>query len=113
MPFGSGWIRHRLGAASCALLVSLTVFGSGCGTAPPVQEMSDARQAISIAKEAGAEQIAAADLRAAEEFLDSAERKLTERAYAQARSDALQAKAKALDALAAAQGAADNPDNPP
>ena len=82
---------------------------SSCGTAPPVQEMSDARQAISVAKEAGAEQIAAADLRAAEAFLDSAQRNLSEKAYAQARRDALQAKTRALDALAAAQGASENP----
>jgi len=82
---------------------------SGCGAAPPVQEMSDARQAIAAAKEAGAEQSAAEDLRAAEAFLDSAQRKLSERAYGQARRDALQAKSKALDALATTEGSDNDP----
>jgi hypothetical protein len=54
-------------------------------------------------------QSAAEELRVAEAFLDSAQRKLSERAYAQARRDALQAKNSALAALAAAEG----PDNDP
>ena len=94
---------------SCALVISLALVIGACGTAPPVQEMSDARQAIAVAKEAGAEQIAAEHLRAAEAFLDSAQRSLSERAYAQARRDALQAKTRALDALAAARGESDGP----
>ena len=88
------------GASTRGLLVAIILIAAGCGTAPPVQEMSDARQAIAAAKEAGAEQSAAEDLRAAEAYLDSAQRKLAERAYEQARRDALQAKGKALDALA-------------
>ena len=79
------------------------------GSSPPVQEMSDARQAIAAAKEAGAEQSAAEDLRAAEAYLDSAQRKLSERAYAQARRDALQAKSKALVALATTENSDDDP----
>lgn len=71
--------------------------------------MSDARQAIAAAKDAGAEQTAAEDLRMAEAFLDSAQRKLSERAYAQARRDALEAKAKALAALAASEGTISDP----
>jgi hypothetical protein len=72
-----------------------------CETSPPVQEMSDARQAIAAAKEAGAADRAAFHLRAAENYLASAEEKLSERAYNQARYDAKQAKMKALDALKA------------
>lgn len=68
--------------------------------------MSDARQAIAVARDAGAEQLAAEDLHAAEAYLDSAQRKLSERAYAQARQDALQAKNRALAALAIAEAAA-------
>ena len=45
----------------------------------------------------------------AEAFLDSAQRKLSERAYAQARRDALQAKNKALAALAASERTANDP----
>jgi hypothetical protein len=72
-----------------------------CETAPPVQEMSDARQAIAVAKEAGAAEHAAFHLKAAENYLASAEARLGERAYNQARRDAKQAKIKALDALRA------------
>ena len=75
----------------------------GFETAPPVQEMSDARQAIAVAKEAGAADLAAFHLRAAEKYLASAEQKLSERAYSQARRDAKQAKMKALDALKASE----------
>ena len=92
-----------------ALLIATLFIAAGCGTSPPVQEMSDARQAIAAAKDAGAEISAAEDLRVAEAFLDSAQRKLSERSYAQARRDALRAKAKALAALATAEG----PDNDP
>jgi hypothetical protein len=76
---------------------------AACETAPPVQEMSDARQAIAVAKEAGAAELAAFHLRAAENYLASAEEKLGERAYGQARRDAKQAKMKALDALKASE----------
>ena len=97
------------GVPARALLIATLFIAAGCGTSPPVQEMSDARQAIAAARDAGAEQSAAEDLRVAEAFLDSAQRKLSERSYAQARRDALQAKAKALAALATAEG----PDNDP
>jgi len=85
------------------MLVALMVFFAACETSPPVQEMSDARQAIAVAREAGAEERAADDLRQAEAYLNSAEKKLGEHAYAQARSDARQAKEKALAALAIAE----------
>ena len=62
--------------------------------------MSDARQAIAVARAAGAEKLAAADFQAAESSLASAQRKLSERAYSQARRDALYARDKALEALA-------------
>lgn len=78
-------------AALCCLVA--------CETAPPVQEMSDARQAIAVAREAGAADLAAFHLRAAETYLASAEQKLGEHAYGPARRDAKQAKMKALDAL--------------
>lgn len=72
---------------------------AACETAPPVQEMSDARQAIAVAKEAGAADHAAFHLRSAESYLASAEEKLRKHAYGPARRDAKQAKMKALDAL--------------
>ncbi len=72
---------------------------AGCQTAPPVQEMSDARQAITAAKDAGAAEHATDDLQAAVDFLQSAEQSINSENYAQARRDALQAKAKAHEAL--------------
>ena len=79
---------------------------AGCETAPPVQEMSDARQAIAVAKEAGAEELATIHLKAAEFYLQSAEEKLNNQQFSQARSDAKQAKMKALDALRYAESKA-------
>ncbi len=92
------------------LLLAICIFAA-CETAPPVQEMSDARQAIEVAREAGAEKFAAIHLRAAENYLASAEKKLTERAFNQARRDALQAKMKALDALRASENVQDTTNN--
>jgi hypothetical protein len=85
------------------LLLSACCSLAACETAPPVQEMSDARQAIAVAKEAGAADYAVFHLRAAEGYLASAEQSLGEQAYGQARRDANQAKMKALDALKAAE----------
>ena len=58
----------------CALFTTLLV-ASACETAPPVQEMSDARQAIAVAREAGAEDYASEDLLAAGSALAEAFRK--------------------------------------
>lgn len=88
-------LKRTLQVGVLAAIWSLTA----CETTPPVQEMSDARQAIAVAKEAGAAELAAFHLRAAENYLASAEEKLGEHAYNQARRDAKQAKMKALDAL--------------
>ena len=73
---------------------------AACSAGPPVQEMSDARQAISVAREAGAAQYAPEDLRAAENHLDSALRNLSKKAYKEARVEAIEAKNRALSALA-------------
>jgi len=82
----------------CTVLAVMLVV-AGCQTSPPVQEMSDARQAITAAREAGAEDHAANELDAAVEFLSSAERYLKNRSFTFARRDAIAAKSKALDAL--------------
>lgn len=93
----------KASATTRILLVALFGLVASCQASAPVQEMSDARQAIAVAKEAGAEEHAVEPLRAAEAYLDSAQRNLSERAFAQARRDALQAKDKALEALSAAE----------
>jgi len=72
---------------------------AGCQTVPPVQEMSDARQAIMAAKEAGAEEKAPAEFEQAVEHLHAAEEALTQKQYLSARRDAVTAKDKAIIAL--------------
>jgi len=82
------------------LLCSLLVAVAACSAAgPPVQEMSDARQAIAAAREAGAATYADAGLRSAEELLAEAETQLNQRMYWEARRLALDAKDSAVDAL--------------
>jgi hypothetical protein len=79
------------------MIIALLVVAA-CQSAP-VQEMSDARQAITVAREAGAANHAADQLEAAVTYLENAERHLTARRYADARREAEQAKLNALDAL--------------
>ena len=85
-------------------MLALFVLLAACQTGPPVQEMSDARMAIAVAKEAGAEQHAAEQLKTAEEYLEKAEQRLSEKAYSQARRDALHAKQSAMEALSLVEG---------
>lgn len=87
-------LSHFLRATVLVALLAI----AGCQSAP-VQEMSDARQAISVAKEAGAEKLAPNDIKAAIEYLQSAEGFLNQRRYDMARREAVNAKASALDAL--------------
>jgi hypothetical protein len=70
---------------------------------PPVQEMSDARQAIHAAESAGAEKYAPVVLREAMDYLNSAEQKLEKRAYNGAKNDARLAKQKATHARSIAE----------
>ena len=79
---------------------------AGCESMP-VQEMSDARQAIMAARDAGAAEHANDQLRAAEESLQSAEKYLNSRNYAVARREAVEAKSRALDALRLSEAAPD------
>jgi len=94
-----------VGRIGCSIIFA--VLFASCGVTPPVQEMSDARQAIAAAKEAGAEERAAEDLHAAEAYLDSAQRNLSERAYSSARRDATLAKERARQALEVSEGSTD------
>ena len=64
--------------------LALTLLLAACETAPPVQEMSDARQAITVAREAGAADLAAAELAEAEKYLQNAEDKLDDEEYREA-----------------------------
>jgi hypothetical protein len=93
-----------------ALALAALLAVAGCQSAP-VQEMSDARQAISVARKAGAEQHAPYDLKAAMDYLSSAETFISERRYDMARRDAVSAKSSALDALRASSDKSDSPTN--
>jgi len=76
----------------------------GCGGAP-VQEMSDARQAIAAARVAGATESSSPDLFAAQAAITRAEQHLQAQEYTRARYAALVAKRHAAAALANVQHA--------
>jgi len=82
-----------------AVIFSLIFFGlmSGCASAP-TQEMSDARQAVSAAQDAGAERYAVGALSSAEMRLEKAEKALKRRTFRRARNDAIKAREEALKA---------------
>lgn len=95
--------RRRLGRGATVLAALLL---AACASAP-VQEMSDARQAIHAAEEAGAAELAPEALSEARRLLSSAEQKLQYRAYSGARHDAREARRRAADALRAAKAKED------
>jgi len=80
---------------------------AACVSAPPIQEMSDARQAITAAEEADAARFAPESLGDARRFLATAEQQLLQEAYGPARMNAVRARNRAVQALASSQGAAD------
>lgn len=84
----------------------LLVLLSACTVMPPVQEMSDARQAIKAAREADAERYAPQKLRSAEDSLELATKTLEQGEYEEARMAAMVAKALAIKARDAAVAAA-------
>ena len=86
--------------------LSLLLLGSAslsCVTSPPVQEMSDARQAISAAEQANAARFAPEPLGDARRFLQQAEQQLQQQAFGPARANAVRARNRAAQALASSQ----------
>lgn len=79
------------------VLALAAAFLTACAGAP-VQEMSDARQAIQAARQAGAEQFSPHALAEAQELMQRAEKQLELGEYSEARESALSAKQKAGDA---------------
>ena len=73
---------------SFALLIAALILGAaiGCGSAP-VQEMSEARQAIEAARVAGAEEFAQESFNKAQSHLKTAEEMLDNHHYEEARED--------------------------
>ena len=82
-----------------ALLTLSALAIAGCVTAPPIQEMSDARQAISAAEQSDAARVATDTLADARRFLAEAEKQIQEQAYGPARMNAIRAKNRAAQAL--------------
>jgi hypothetical protein len=101
------------GKPGCAAIAAALALLAGCASAP-TQEMSDARQSVQVAEEAGAGQYDVQNLRAAREHLQRAERELELRYFSNARLDARIAKSEAIKAhdvalaLKDAQHAIDN-----
>jgi hypothetical protein len=85
------------------VLAIAVVLLAGCVTAPPVQEMSDARQAISAAELADTDRVAVDTLADARRFLADAERQIQEQNYGPARLNAVRAKNRAASALRSIQ----------
>ncbi|HEY7672133.1 MAG TPA: DUF4398 domain-containing protein [Gammaproteobacteria bacterium] len=92
-------------------VILLSGWVSGCVTDPPVQEMSDARQAIMAAEAANAEEYAATTLADARRFLDMAEQLIADEVYGAARMNAVRARNRAARALEIAQQAAAEADD--
>ena len=83
-------------------LAALAVLAAGCAGAP-VQTMSDTRQTISAAEQAGAGQVAPDALASARQGLKRAEDLLGAHEYRAARRAAEAARQSAAEALAAAR----------
>ena len=88
------------------LIILLTLLVASCAVAPPVQEMSDARQAIAAAEDLDAETLAPEQLSEARRLLEQAETQLRDRTYSLARTNAIRARSRAVEALQASQTAA-------
>ncbi len=72
-------------------------------TAPPVQEMSDARQAVRAAQAAGAADRAPIELAEAQQLIDEAQLYLSRKDYRRAERAAVEARSAAIRALNAAR----------
>jgi hypothetical protein len=95
--------------------VSITVVAwslAACAGAP-VQEMSDARQALRAAQAAGADEYAPAPLAEAERLVGVAQAELEQRDYRSAQQAAVEARKQALQALESARAARQVPEAAP
>ena len=86
-------------------MIACTVWLAGC-KGPPIQEMSDARQAIAAARAAGAAERSPNELNAAQAAITRAEQDLQLQHFNRARFSAQEAKRRASTALANAQSPA-------
>lgn len=84
-------------------IILLTLMVASCVAGPPVQEMSNARQAIAAAEESDAATLAPDELNEARRLLEQAESQLRDRNYGLAQTSAIQARSRAVEALQASQ----------
>ena len=98
-------MAHRTSCLRFGAVVLFSMSLLACAGAP-VQEMSNARQAIRAARDAGAAKMAPSTLSEAEKLLQRAEQNLENRAYRDARRNAVAARGKAAEALVATQPSA-------
>ncbi|MEQ1579477.1 MAG: DUF4398 domain-containing protein [Steroidobacteraceae bacterium] len=91
--------------APAALLVGVMLLGLAACAGIPAQEMSNARQAIRAAQEAGAAKAAPGEIEKAQEYLTKAEASMQQKLFRQARDEASEARRIAREALQAAQAA--------
>lgn len=90
------------------LLLALVCAGLlGCAGAP-VQEMSNARQAIKAARDAGAARFEPRQMSAAQTLLEQAETSLQKGDWRDARRNAVEARRKANEAMLKARAEYDN-----
>jgi hypothetical protein len=86
-------------------MICCVVWLAGC-KGPPIQEMSDARQAIAAARAAGAAERSPNELSAAQAAIARAEQDIKLQHFTRARFSAQEAKRRAAAALASAQNSA-------
>ena len=84
-------------------IILLTLMVASCVAGPPVQEMSNARQAIAAAEESDAATLAPDELNSARRLLEEAESHLRDRNYGLAQTSAIGARSRAVEALQASQ----------
>ncbi|MDH3646197.1 MAG: DUF4398 domain-containing protein [Gammaproteobacteria bacterium] len=89
-----------------AVILTVLVSVFGCVSAP-VQEMSNARQAIAAAQDAGAANTAPDVLEKAQRLLSMAEQRLQRKEFREARRAAVAAKLQAIRALQTTDGTPD------
>lgn len=87
------------------VLLGAALLGLAACAGIPAQEMSNARQAIRAAQEAGAAKAAPGEIEKAQEYLSKAEASMQQRLFRQARDEASEARRIAREALQAAQAA--------
>jgi hypothetical protein len=98
----SGLPYLRTGLLRGAVIAWLCLCAACAG--PPVQEMSDARQAIRAAEAAGADQSAAVEMTQARALIKSAEDNIKVGNYRQAREHARLSRETAIEARRRAEG---------